>query len=173
MHLIEILNLVISSVGEDEKSKFEAHKLKLESSRPLDEAAPAIDNIAIIRDIIVTCSKIYQSSPSGALTKVRDALIAFLSDEGAEICAKESIEKPLALELYAQALESHEPGVSLNSQQVKILQQDSLLNHLFCSALPSGGSAFSLPIINAIISSCDDLSQRSDLLLMMVDQRAI
>ena len=39
--------------------------------------------------------------------------------------------------------------------------------------MPSGGSAFSLPIINAIISSCDDLSQRSDLLLMMVDQRAI
>ncbi len=173
MQLIEILDLVISSVGEDEKSKFEAHKANLESPRPLDEATSAIDNIAIIRDIIVTCSKIYQSSPSDALTKVRDALIAFLSNEGAEICAKESIEKPLALELYEQALKSHEQGVSLNSQQAKILQQDSLLNHLFCSALPSGGSAFSLPIINAIIFSCDDLSQRSDLLLMMVDQRAI
>ncbi len=166
MQLIEILDLVISSVGEDEKSKFEAHKLELKSSRPFDEATSAIDNIAIIRDIIVTCSKIYQSSPSDALTKVRDALIAFLSNEGAEICAKESIGKPLALK-------SHEPVGSLSSQQAKILQQDSLLNHLFCSALPSGGSAFSLPIINAIIFSCDDLSQRFDLLLMMVDQRAI
>ncbi len=117
MQLIEILDLVISSVGEDENSKFETHKLKLKSSRPLDEAASAIDNIAIIRDIIVTCSKIYQSNPSDALTKVRDALIAFLSNEGSEICAKESIEKPLALELYAQALKSHEQGGNLNSQQ--------------------------------------------------------
>lgn len=196
MQLIEILDLVISSVGGDEKSKFEAHKANLESPRPSDEAASTIDNdIAIIADCISACSKIYERSISDELTEVREKLTDFFTtkcengkieegkEEGAKICAKESTKNTTGLlksirEEQEKRYEIYktEPFVStlaLTGKQRENLKKDSLLNHLFCSALPSGGSKFSLPIINAIISSCDDLSRRPDLLLMMIDQACI
>jgi|GEM_PF-3162470 len=168
----EILDLVISSLeekGDDRSSDFKPHKARLGKTDK--------DSIEALGDITTACSYIddfadrlkYNSDGlkgklEEALTKSRDDVIDFLdSAEGKRIYAHEHTAIPL-LEVAATQ------GASLASAEMELPKETSLLSCLLGGVVPT---KFSLPIIHKIISNCEDLSKRSDLIAKIIENNSI
>jgi ankyrin repeat protein len=164
----KILDLVISSLeekGDDRSSDFKPHKARL---RKTDK-----DSIEALGDIVTACSYIeafadrlkgsLRGDLEAALTQSRADVINFLdSAEGKRIYAHEHTAIPL-LEVAATQ------GDSLASAEMELPKETSLLSCLL-GIVPT---KFSLPIIHKIISNCEDLSKRSDLIAKIIKNNSI
>lgn len=167
----EILDSVISFLekkGEDRSSDFEPHKARLGKTDK--------DGIEALGDIITACSYIQVFSDrlkdnvdglkgklETALTESRDNVIGFLNSiEGKQIYAHEHEARPPSKVDATQ-------GDSLVSAETKLPKETSLLSCLL-GLVPT---KFSLPIIHKVISNCEHLSERSDLIAKIIENTSI
>ncbi len=167
----EILGSVISFLEKkegDRSSGFESHQPRLGNTDK--------DSIKALEDIITACSYIeafadrLKDNADGlkgkletALTKSRNDVIDFLdSAEGKQIYAHEHTAIPL---LEATATQ----GASLASAEMTLPQETSLLSCLL-GVVPT---KFSLPIIHKVISNCEHLLERSDLIANIIKNTSI
>ena len=167
----EILDSVISSLekkGEDRISDFKSHQARLGNTDK--------DSIEALGDIITACSYIQVFSDrlkdnvdglkgklETALTESRDNVIGFLNSiEGKQIYAHEHEARPPSKVDATQ-------GDSLVSAETELPKETSLLSCLL-GLVPT---KFSLPIIHKVISNCEHLSNRSDLIAKIIENKSI
>ncbi len=162
MNLIELLDLTIVTPGIDQE-KFLTHKKNLESIAKLGQKPGISDNIPIIFDVVSACSKLSEKRPhDDNLASINHGIIDFLTtnEDGLAICENERRQR---------LTPERRSGIALSQEELVRINKSSLLSSMFASVF----IPYNQPIINAMIRACGDLSERQDLIVVMIDQHMI
>ncbi|MBU6140921.1 MAG: hypothetical protein KGP29_05160 [Proteobacteria bacterium] len=115
----------------------------------------------------------HENKTGSLLTEARSLVVCLNRKEVQKLGTTKAKSAELALDQDEMqklgTIKAKSAELALNRGEMKYLSKQSLLFCLF-GAVPS---EYSVDIINAIISRCTDLSQRPDLLLVMISQRTI